>query len=191
MLAAIIVLLSIFIVSNTVQFVEGKNKEIERIESENRELQLNAEQSEEELNKTKEELEAEKKRADARVKARLALANKNRIQSAYALNTGGVEQWRPLCAKYFGAKVNECLAIMGAESGGVPTKVSKTNDHGLMQLNCSFVGSKGAGGWCTFFGVTKEEIKDPELNVKLARKVYDRSGGSWKQWTTSHKLGLL
>jgi hypothetical protein len=99
----------------------------------------------------------------------------------------GVEQWRPLVAKYFPAnQVENAMIILKNESGGDPYQISPTDDHGLMQLNCSFIGSKGAGGWCTWFGVTREQLKDPELNVRLASEVWKRSG--WGKWTTSKYL---
>jgi hypothetical protein len=96
-------------------------------------------------------------------------------------NVKGVEQWRPLCIKYFGSKANECLAIMKAESGGNTRAYSSTSDAGLMQIHIPI--------WGKFFGMSKEQFFNPEINMKCAKVIYDRSG-SWKPWSTSRKLGL-
>jgi len=87
----------------------------------------------------------------------------------------GVEQYRPLVVKYFPpSEVETALAIMSKESGGNSQAVSATNDHGLFQLHAPL--------WTNFFGVTTEQLKDPETNVKLAAVVWSRS--SWKAWST-------
>lgn len=93
----------------------------------------------------------------------------------------GIEQWRGLCSKYFPEQVNNCLAIMNAESGGNPNAISSTQDYGLMQIHAPI--------WCGFFGVTSEQLQEPETNVRLARVIYDRAG-SWRPWSTARKLGL-
>lgn len=99
----------------------------------------------------------------------------------------GVEQYRYLVQVYYPAEeVDNALTIMRAESKGDPTAISPTDDHGLMQLNCGFVGSKGPGGWCTWFGVTREQMKDPETNIRLSAEVWRRK--DWSQWTTSYLL---
>ena len=99
------------------------------------------------------------------------------------VQTSGVEQWRPLVAKYFPAnQVDNCLAVMRGESGGNHRAYSYTADAGLMQINTST--------WCGFFGVTTEQLFDPETNIRLARVIWDRAGGSWRPWTVSRKLGL-
>ena len=96
--------------------------------------------------------------------------------------TYSVERWRYLVEKYFPAnQVENALLVMQGESGGNPNAVSHTSDYGLFQIN--------APTWCKFFGVTREQLKDPELNVKLARVIYDRAGG-WAPWVYARKIGL-
>ena len=120
-----------------------------------------------------EELEAERLRADARVADRLAREAKP------APVTTGVEQWRPLCEKHFPTQTDNCLLVMKHESGGRPTVVSRTNDIGLMQINCAT--------WCKWW--SKESLKNPETNMAAAKVIYDRAG-SWYPWVAARKLGL-
>lgn len=102
----------------------------------------------------------------------------------YIAPKGGVEQYRPLVEKYFPkGEVDNALVIMAHESGGNPNAVSRTNDHGLMQIHAPL--------WTNFFGVTTEQLKDPNLNIELAYKIWDRADGkvgngqgSWKAWST-------
>jgi len=105
--------------------------------------------------------EAEEKRLEAR------------SQRSVAYNSG-VEQWRPLCEKYFGNQANNCLKAMKRESGGNPRAVSHTQDYGLLQIHYPI--------WGKFFGISKEQLFDPETNVKCAKVIYDRSG--WYAWVT-------
>jgi len=117
-----------------------------------------------EIEKLKNQVEEEKKRADARVQQRVAGVTYKRPQA-----TSGVEQWRPLVAKYFPAnQVDNALLTMSRESGGNPRAVSRTNDHGLFQIN---------GGLQTY----GEKIYDPEFNVSLAYNHYFKNRG-WTPW---------
>ncbi len=94
--------------------------------------------------------------------------------------TANVEQWRPLVAKYFGSQTDNALRVMACESGGNTMASSRTDDHGLMQIN--------GRTWCGFFGVSREQLKDPETNIKLAYVIYQRGG--WRPWTCSRKVGI-
>jgi hypothetical protein len=91
--------------------------------------------------------------------------------------------WRPLVAKYFPAEqVDNALAIMNAESGGNPSAVSPTNDHGLFQIN--------AGTWPGYAdGLPLEMAYDAETNIRVASYIYNTRG--WSPWTTARKLGLI
>lgn len=81
----------------------------------------------------------------------------------------GVEQWRSIVAQY-DWPVNIALAIMRCESGGNPTAVSPTNDHGLFQIN------KG-------LQIYGEQIYDPAFNVKVAYEKKYKTKQSWNHWT--------
>lgn len=94
-------------------------------------------------------------------------------------STVNVEQYRPLVAKYFPSnEVDNALVIMTHESGGNPNAVSPTNDHGLMQIHAPL--------WTNFFGVTTDQLKDPETNIKLASTIWQRGG--WRAWSTYRYL---
>jgi len=91
--------------------------------------------------------------------------------------TAGVEQWRPLVAKYFPAnQVDNALKIMACESRGNPNAVSRTNDHGLMQIH------KG-------LAIHGQKIYDPEFNIQLAYNNYYKTRG-WQPWTCRRKVNL-
>ncbi len=96
-------------------------------------------------------------------------------------NQGGVERWRPLVQKYFGDKTDTALRVMACESGGNPNATSHTDDHGLMQIN--------APVWCGHFKVSRQDLKNPETNIRLASIIYKRSG-SFRPWVCASKLGI-
>ena len=96
----------------------------------------------------------------------------------------GVEQWRPLVAKYFPAdQVDNALAVMGAESSGLADATcNNTNgsiDRGLFQINSVHSG-RVAGNL--------DSLYDPETNVRIAGEIF--SGQGWHPWVAAHKLGL-
>lgn len=69
--------------------------------------------------------------------------------------------------------VERALCLMGYESGGDPDAWSDTDDHGLLQINYPT--------WGSTFGVTRADLYDPELNVRLAHTIYRRQG--WTAWS--------
>ncbi len=86
-----------------------------------------------------------------------------------------VSQWEPLVMKYFGPELTPtALCVMSYESGGNPgAKNPRSTARGLFQLLASL--------WAPYFGVSYEDLFDPELNVRLAKQVYDIQG--WQAWT--------
>ena len=98
--------------------------------------------------------------------------------SAYRGMGTNTEQWRTLVQQYWPSdKVDRVLCLMGHESGGNKNAVSPTNDHGLMQINHYY--------WGDVFGVTKNDLYDPDLNVRLAYQIYLRQG--WTAWAVYNK----
>ena len=87
-----------------------------------------------------------------------------------------VEQWRSLVATYFpeGA-VNNMLCIMRHESGGNPTADNdRSTARGLFQVLKS---------WPLSFGYSYADLYDPNINVLVAKKVWDIQGyGAWTVW---------
>lgn len=99
-----------------------------------------------------------------------------------------VEAYRPIVERVFPKnEVDNALTIMEHESRGNTNAVSSTDDHGLLQIN--------APSWCNYFGVTREQLKNPELNISLSYRIWDRADGvegngkgNFRPWTTSHYL---
>jgi hypothetical protein len=85
-----------------------------------------------------------------------------------------VEQWRGLVGSYFPAnQVNTALCVMRYESGGNPNaNNSRSTAIGLMQILASL--------WGPVYGVSHEQLKDPNTNMRVARGVWDRQG--WGAW---------
>ncbi len=96
--------------------------------------------------------------------------------SSTKLNSN-VEKWRPLLEKYFPAnQVDNALRIIECESKGNPNAISRTNDHGLMQIHNGL----------QIYGT---RIYDPEFNIQIAYNNYYTKRG-WKPWTCSRKLKI-
>jgi len=84
-----------------------------------------------------------------------------------------VEQWRNLASTYF-SDVNTTLCIMSYESGGNPNaKNPNSSARGLMQILASL--------WAPTFGVSADDLYNPEINLWVAAKVYAQSG--WWAWS--------
>lgn len=87
-----------------------------------------------------------------------------------------VDRWRPLVAEHFPAdEVETAMCIIRHESSGDPeAKNRRSSATGLFQIL--------AGLWGDHYNVSREQLTDPELNVYLARDIWDQSG--WHAWTT-------
>jgi uncharacterized protein YoaH (UPF0181 family) len=98
----------------------------------------------------------------------------------------GVEQWRPLVAKYFPPEaVDNILRIMELESSGNPaahnpgTAEIPEDSHGLLQIN-----AKAHPQWAGL------NLRDPETNLRLAAELFRASG--YQPWyNAATRLGLL
>ena len=86
-----------------------------------------------------------------------------------------VEQWRGLVAAYFPAgQVDMALRVMACESGGNPDAANpRSTARGLMQVMWSV--------WGPEYGVTEQQLYDPETNLSIAAKVYAIQG--WAAWS--------
>ena len=83
----------------------------------------------------------------------------------------GCEQYKPLVAQY-SWDVDVAMAVMFAESGCNPNAVSRTNDHGLFQIN--WIHSAKVGG-------DLNKLYNPQINVAIAYQIYSDSG--WTPWS--------
>jgi len=178
LLGTIIVILVIVGGTNIRDYNRQKEAELNQIRQESERFKMESEQLQQDKDKLETELE-KTKTDNEKLRKDLQAKKKTTVRVA---SVKGTEQWRPLCEKYFGANANECLMVMKGESGGNPRAWSHTSDGGLMQINCPT--------WCKFFGTTKEGLFDPENNLKWAKVIYDRAGGSWRPWVYAQKIGL-
>lgn len=87
--------------------------------------------------------------------------------------------------KYFGDKADEAQKIAKCESGERANAQNKnkngSSDYGLFQINSI---------WLAEFGLTAENLLSAETNAKVAKAIYDRSGG-WSAWYSSKKCHKL
>jgi soluble lytic murein transglycosylase-like protein len=93
----------------------------------------------------------------------------------------GVEQWRPLVAKYFPAdQVDNALAVIMGESSADPTKVGDLDtaypSYGLMQVR-ALPGRPAP-----------EFLLHPENNIKYSAEMFVQQG--WCPWTAAKNIGL-
>lgn len=87
-----------------------------------------------------------------------------------------VERWRPLIERHFPAdEVDTAICIIRHESAGDPSADNpRSSATGLFQIL--------AGTWGEHYGVNETQFHDPDLNVRLARDIWDDAG--WLAWTT-------
>ena len=83
---------------------------------------------------------------------------------------------------YFGDKADEARLVANCESGMDAGAISKTQDFGIMQIHFPT--------WGKVFGVTREQLLDADLNVRLAKAIFDRSG-TWEAWKSSFRCHSL
>ncbi len=83
-----------------------------------------------------------------------------------------------LFQKYFGANWKMARAICTAESGLNPNAVSRTNDHGLCQVN-----------WPSHYNKVSKlsDLYDPEINLQVSARI-SGNGINWNPWTV-YKTG--
>lgn len=96
--------------------------------------------------------------------------------------TTDVEQWRPLVAGHFSdlgqETVETALCVMRYESGGNHNAKNPTSSaRGLMQILASL--------WAPHFGVSYNDLYKPELNLYIARQIYDSLG--WGAWSAYNR----
>jgi hypothetical protein len=83
--------------------------------------------------------------------------------------------------KYFGGATSQANKIVRCESGFNPDAVSRTNDHGLFQIN-----QVHRANWPAVTGAPWADRYDAELNTVYAKYLYDREG--WRPWSCRRVL---
>jgi hypothetical protein len=101
-------------------------------------------------------------------KGSLVPAGENQDTDSLDGDTPSVEG---IIKKYFGSEAEQAMKIAQCESSLRPdathTNSNGSVDCGLFQIN-------------SIHGYDCEELKDVEFNVKIAKKLYDKSG--WQPW---------
>lgn len=91
-----------------------------------------------------------------------------------------VEQWRPLVAGHFGdlgvEAVDRVMCIMRGESGGNPSARNPSGASGLMQV---------MPFWASEFGLSRQRLFEPEINLWVARQIYEMQG--WSAWSVYNR----
>jgi len=88
-----------------------------------------------------------------------------------------VERWRSLVSAWFPAEaVDTMMCLMKYESGGDPRAKNPTSSaRGVFQIMASI--------WSPVFGVSYDDLNDPDTNIRLAAQIYDRQGyGAWEPY---------
>lgn len=87
----------------------------------------------------------------------------------------GAETWRPLVSEYWPADtIDRAICVIEWESGGNPdAKNPDSSARGLFQIMASV--------WAPTFGVSYDDLYDPDLNTRLAYRIYQIQGwGAWQ-----------
>jgi hypothetical protein len=110
--------------------------------------------------------------------AEYAAATEPGHYSGMGNGTTDVAQWAPLIAGHFSdlgqEAVDMATRIMVCESGGNPhARNPRSTATGLMQIMASI--------WGEHFGLSRADLESPELNLWVAREVYEIQG--WNAWT--------
>jgi hypothetical protein len=86
-----------------------------------------------------------------------------------------VDRWRPLVEDHFPPEETEiALCVIRHESGGNPSADNpRSSATGLFQVLSSL--------WADHYGVSYVELRDPEVNARVARDIWDESG--WAAWS--------
>jgi len=156
------VLLGAIVVSATVRTIERKEAELTKIRQESQQLleEKNLlEKQKVELEQSNEQL---KKQIEAKAQVRVASA-KSGYSTWYTGNC-----FEAIRNNWPAELYPVAQAVVRAESGGHPGRISPTNDHGCFQLN------KGYASW-------GRAVYDADFNAKQAYRMYQSRG--WQPWS--------
>ena len=85
-------------------------------------------------------------------------------------------------------QLDMAVEVAMKESGGNPRAHNGNantgdNSYGLWQIN--MIGSMGPARRKDFKISSNEQLFDPAINARAAKRIYDQAGGSWKPWSTA------
>lgn len=90
-------------------------------------------------------------------------------------DAGPVERWRPLVESEFpDSQVETAMCIIRHESNGDPDADNpRSSASGLFQVLGSL--------WAPYYGVTRAQLYEPLVNIRIARDIWQRHG--WWAWS--------
>lgn len=148
---------------------------IEKSTNSNLRLELNSKQKD--LEQKNQQIQQEKQKQDdlqkqlqTKREAQANLAAKAQ-PAPFVFNEGNCSAYSGLVAQY-DWDTHIALAVMHAESGCNTASISRTCDHGLMQINC--VHGDMVNG-------DLSKLHDPATNLRVAYALYKANG--WRPWT--------
>lgn len=129
--------------------------------------------------------EQERLRIEEARKARERATKTTVTRISYATrtyNTSGVEQWRSLVQKYFGANTDAALSVMRKESGGNPNAHNRSSGaSGLFQQMPQYWEARITRAEEVYGRGFSHNIFDPEANI-AASAVLSSGGSNWSHW---------
>jgi hypothetical protein len=152
-------------VSATIRTIERKEAELNKIRQESQQLL--------EEKKLLEQRSIELEQSNEQLKKQLEAKAQVRVASAKTSKSGYSDWYTGNCftaiRNNWPAELYQVAqAVVRAESGGHPGRISSTNDHGCFQLN------KGYASW-------GRAVYDADFNAKQAYRMYQSRG--WQPWT--------
>ena len=79
----------------------------------------------------------------------------------------------------FGDDADKALLLLSCENRQLnPTITSATNDHGIFQINAYWQ------------KIQPKFLKNPKINIEVAKQLYDENGGSFRLWSCGKRLGI-
>ncbi len=104
-----------------------------------------------------------------------ATASPPATQREIPYGLGGPGDLEQLVLNAFPEDPETAARIVSCESGWDPAARSRTGDTGLFQINDIH---RAPGGVAD--GLTVDDLKDPNTNVQVARRLWEQSG--WRPW---------
>lgn len=153
--------------------------QVDSLKVEQRQDNIQFDQLQKQHEETQKENEDLKKKLQAKRDQQLKLARQREAAKKVAIivsNSGDCS-----LVNRYDWDVRVARAVCLAESSGIVSKVNMNDNHGscrgsysLMQVGCF---------WYPFYGYSSGQFFDPNVNVAIAYKIWQRSGQSFNQWT--------